>query len=106
MRINTTGVTSIERALKALNRIEEANSYLLSKRAISGAMKNRSEYTYERNQNYVENIENADSVLRDADIPTEIAETSRNKLIMQAQTYMLSMQKENQQHNNLLDSLA
>lgn len=104
MRINTTGVTTIERALKAINRLDYANGYLLKWRALSGAMHNRSEYTYERNQNYVENLEAAESGIRDADIPAELAKAAREKILMQAQGYIMAKQKENQA--SILDTLA
>ena len=104
MRINTTGVTSVERSLKAIDRLDYANSYLLKWRALSGAIHNRSEYAYERNQNYVENLEAAESGIRDADIPSEVAKASKEKLIMQAQSYIISSQKENQ--HSLLDIMA
>ena len=104
MRINTTGVTTMERALKAIERIDYANSYLLGWRALAGVTKNRSEHTYERNQVYIENLENSDSSIRDADMPSEVAEAARRKLVMQAQGYVLAKQKENQQ--SVLDILA
>ncbi|MGN1339430.1 MAG: flagellin [Oscillospiraceae bacterium] len=104
MRINTTGVTTIERALKAISRLDYANNYLLKWRALSGAIHNRSEYTYERNQNYVENLEAAESGIRDADIPGELAKASKEKLIMQAQSYILTTQKDQQQ--SVLDIMA
>lgn len=104
MRINTTGVTTVDRALKAIDRIDYANNYLLQWRALSGAIHNRSEYTYERNQNYVENLEAAESGIRDADIPGELAKAAKEKLIMQAQSYILASQKENQQ--SILDIMA
>lgn len=104
MRINTTGVTTVERALKAISRIDYANNYFLEWRALSGAIHNRSEYAFERNQNYVENLENAESGMRDADIASEVAKASKQKLIMQAQSYILSSQKENQM--SILDIMA
>ena len=104
MRINTTGVTTIERALKAIDRLDYANNYLLKWRALSGAIHNRSEYTYERNQNYVENLEAAESGIRDADIPGELAKAAKEKMIMQAQNYIVASQKESQQ--SILDIMA
>lgn len=104
MRVNTTGVTTMERALKAIERIDHANSYLLGWRALAGVTKNRSEHTYERNQVYIENLEKSDSSIRDADMPSEVAEAARRKLIIQAQSYVMAKQKENQQ--SVLDILA
>ncbi len=106
MRINTTGITTIERALKAIDRIDGANTYLLRRRAESGAMRNRSEHTYARNQNYIENLKSTDSALRDADMPTEIINAEKAKLLTQVQNYMIGVEKENAQKTSLLDSMA
>lgn len=106
MRINTTGITTIERALKAIDRINAANAYLQLRRAESGAMKNRSEHTFSRNQNYIENLENADSSLRDSDMPSEIMNAEKAKVLLQVQNYMIGVEKENAQKNIILDSMA
>ena len=104
MRINTTGVTTVKRALKAIDRLDYANNYLLKWRALSGAIHNRAEYTYERNQIYSQNLQASESGIRDADIPSENARAAKEKMIMQAQMYILSKQKENQA--SILDTLA
>lgn len=104
MRINTTGVTTVERALKAIDRIDYANDYLLGWRAMAGVTRNRSEHTYDRNQVYIENLEAADTAIRDADVAGEAAEAARQKLVMQAQSYIMERQKENQR--SVLDIMA
>ncbi len=104
LRINTTGVTTAERSAKALSRIDDAVNSLSYWRALSGANENRSRHTYLRNQEYIANIEEADSTLRDADIPTEAAELAKQQLLMQAQNAMMEQSK--QQHSSILDVLA
>ncbi len=104
LRINTTGVSTAERSAKALSRIDDAVNSLSYWRALSGANENRSRHTYSRNQEYVENIEEADSTLRDADIPTEAAELAKQQILIQAQNAMLEQSK--QQHSSILDVLA
>lgn len=104
MRINTTGVTTMERALKAIDRIDHANSYLLGWRTLAGVTKNHSEHTDERTQVYIENLENSDSSIRDADMAAEVAEAARQKLVMQAQSYIMAKQKENRQ--SILDVMG
>ncbi len=104
MRINTTGVTTIERALKAIDRLDNANKYLLGWRTLVGAMHNRSEHTYAANSNTIENLESSESAIRDADMPSEVAEAARQRLVMQAQEYILANQKSNQQ--SVLNILA
>ena len=104
MRINTTGVTTVDRALKAINRLDYANDYLLKWRAVSGAQRNRSEHAYSVNATTVENLESAESGIRDADIAEEVKAAAKQKLIMQAQGYIMSKQKENSQ--SVLDIMA
>ena len=95
MRINTTGVTTVDRALKAISRLDYANDYLSKWRAVSGAQRNRSEHA---------NLESAESGIRDADIAEEVKADAKQKLIMQAQGYIMSKQKENSQ--SVLDIMA
>ncbi len=104
MRINTTGVTTVDRALKAISRLEYANDYLSKWRAVSGAQRNRSEHAYSVNATTVENLESAESGIRDADIAEEVKSAAKQKLIMQAQGYIMSTQKEN--GKSILDIMA
>lgn len=104
MRINTTGITSAERAMKALNRLESATDYLSEWRSLTGANENRSRHSYAKNQAYIENLEAADSTLRDTDVAQEMAEFSKQQILMQAQNAMIEQTK--QQHMSVLDVLA
>ena len=104
MRINTTGVTTVDRALKAMDRVDAAVNYLSQWRALSGANENRSRHTHSRNTQYVENLEQADSTLRDADIAAETAELAKQQILLQAQNAMLEQSK--QQHSSIMDVLA
>lgn len=104
MRINTTGVTSIERALKAINRLDDANTYLSGWRALSGANENRSRHTADRTTVYIENLENAESGIRDADIPTEVNALAKQQILQQVQSAITEREKEN--HSSILDILA
>lgn len=71
---------------------------------MAGVTRNRSEHTYDRNQVYIENLEAADTAIRDADVAGEAAEAARQKLVMQAQGYIMERQKENQR--SVLDIMA
>lgn len=73
-------------------------------RALAGVSRNRSEHTYARNQVYIENLEAAESAIRDADMSNEAADAARQKLVMQAQSYIMEKQKENQM--SVLDIMA
>ncbi len=104
MRINTTGVTTAARAAKAMDRIDAAVNYLSRWRALSGANENRSLHTYSRNQEYITNIEEADSTLRDADIAQEVSELAKQQILIQAQNAMIEQSK--QQHSSIMDVMA
>lgn len=96
MRINTTGITTVERAQKALNRLESANSYLSGWRALSGANENRSVHVLNRNNVYIENLTAADSQLRDTDIAQRTAEFMKNQILTQVQQSMYANVNEHQ----------
>ena len=104
MRINTTGVTTVERALKAINRLESANTYLSEWRALSGANENRSRHTMGRINTYIENIEEAESAIRDADITTEVSALAKQQILREVQMALTQREKENQ--NSVLNVLA
>ena len=104
MRINTTGVTTVQRAAKAIDRVDAAVNYLSRWRALSGANENRSRHNYERNQEYIANLEAADAELRDADIALEAGELAKQQMLIQAQTAMIK--QSNQQHSSIMDVLA
>lgn len=94
MRINTTGVTTIERALKAINRLDAANAYLLKWRGLNGANENRSARTYDRNNVLIENLENSESAIRDTDMAAEMSKLQRQQVIQQFQDSMMKQTKE------------
>lgn len=104
MRINTTGVSTLRRALKAIDRLDEANSYLSRWRALSGANENRSRHTLERITNYSEQLQAADSALRDAEIPAEVNALAKQQLLLNVQNAMLKQSE--QQQSSILDVLA
>lgn len=104
MRINTTGVTTAQRAAKAMDRVDAAINYLSRWRALSGANENRSLHTHSRNTAYVENLDQADSTLRDADIAAETAELAKQQILLQAQNAMMEQSK--QQHSMIMDVMA
>lgn len=85
MRINTTGITTAERALKAIDRLEGANSKLSMVRALTGANENRSLHSLSNNKNYIENLTAAESRMRDADMAKYYADYTKHQILTQAQ---------------------
>ncbi len=108
LRLNTTGVTTQERALKALNRIDGAINYLSGQRAVTGAYENRLDRTRERNTIIIENIENSDSAIRDTDMALEQIKYIKEQIAMQAQEFLIPREQEvaNNIVTTILDSLA
>lgn len=93
MRINTTGVTTIDRALKAISRLDKANAYLLKWRGLNGANENRSARTYDRNNVLIENLENSESALRDTDMAEEYSKLQKQQIIQQFQDNLMVQTK-------------
>lgn len=104
MRINTTGITSIERALKAINRLEGANNSLSLVRAKAGAYENRSQHSLMNNENYIENLKAAESRMRDANMAELYADYTKNQIITEAQNAVFTQMQENQK--SVLNLLA
>ena len=97
MRINTTGVTTAERAQKALNRLNLANNYLSKQRAVSGAYENRTEHALANRQNYIENLTASESQIRDADMAKQYADYTKHQILNQAQQTIFGHFRNNQQ---------
>lgn len=104
MRINTTGVTTVERALKAIDRLEYANKYLTTERALSGANENRSVHALSRNQTQIENLTASESRLRDAKIADYTAELAKHQILMQTQQNLAPKVREH--YSSALNFLA
>ncbi|MCI7349525.1 MAG: hypothetical protein MSH60_02085 [Ruminococcus sp.] len=104
MRINTTGVTTVERALKAIERLAYAEDYLSRARAVSGANENRSLHSRTNSEVYIENLTASESRIRDADIPKQYAEYTKHQLLGQTNREMVARLKENQ--SSVLNLLA
>lgn len=104
MRINTTGVTTVERALKAIDRLEYANNYLSRTRSLSGANENRSLHSLNNNQNYVENLTAAESRIRDTNMPKQYAEYTKHQILSQAQRNVFGQMRS--YHSSVVNLLA
>lgn len=104
MRINTTGVTTVERAQKALDRLQLANSFLSMERALSGANENRSVHSLNNNLNYIENLTASESRMRDADMAQQYAEYTKQQILGQVQQSVMGQMQERQK--SVLDILA
>ena len=93
-------------AKSALSKIENAIHYTSGIRATLGAVQNRLEHTISSLDNTAENLQSAESRIRDTDIAKEMMEYVKSKLLMDVGISMLT--QANQESNvilKLLDSM-
>lgn len=82
-------VTSAAGALTALDTINSAISIVTQSRGKVGAVQNRLVRTISNLSISVENLQSAESSIRDADIAEEVALLTRNQILVQASTAMV-----------------
>lgn len=90
LRLYRANTKSIESAQKTIGYAEYALSVLSEKRSLYGAYHNRLESAYSLNAITGENLQAAESLIRDADIAAEMVQSSRNNILQQAAQAMLA----------------
>jgi len=83
-------VASEQLASAALSKIDAAISTIGAARADLGALQNRFQSTIRNLSNVVENVSAARSQIKDTDFATETAELTKNQILQQASTTVLS----------------
>ena len=89
LSIDTLSVTSSAGALAALDSINKAISSVTATRGQVGSVQNRLARTISNLNISVENLQAAESQIRDADIAEEVALLTRNQIMVQASTAMV-----------------
>ena len=89
LSIDTLSVTSATAALTALDSINTAISTVTQGRGKVGAVSNRLVRSISNLSISVENLQAAESAIRDADIAEEVALLTRNQILVQASTAMV-----------------
>ena len=89
LSIDTLSVTAAAQALTALDKINDAISQITSSRGKVGAVQNRLTKSIANLSVSVENLTAAESSIRDADIAEEVAELTRNQILVQTATSMV-----------------
>ncbi|HET56880.1 MAG TPA: hypothetical protein ENN35_00375 [Deltaproteobacteria bacterium] len=79
-----------DNAQDALDTIDSAISSLTEQRGNIGAYMNRLEYASANLETVIENVQSAESVIRDVDMAAEMTEFTKNQILMQAGTSMLA----------------
>ena len=84
------GITDHTGAMNALNAIDGGIGVLSAERSKLGALQNRLEHTITNLDNTVENVQAAESRIRDVDMAKEMSAFTKNNILMQASTAMLA----------------
>jgi flagellin len=87
--IEALSVTGASEALTALNEINAAIGSVTASRGKVGAVQNRLQRSVSALAITAENLQAAESAIRDADIAEEIAELTRNQILVQTSTAMV-----------------
>lgn len=88
--IDTVDITTQAGAQDAIQRIDSALSSITANRSAMGAMENRFDATIANLQNISDNSEAARSRIQDTDYAAEMANLTKNQILQQAGTAMLS----------------
>ncbi|WP_275450577.1 flagellin, partial [Nitrospina gracilis] len=87
--INAVSITGAAEALTTLDHITTALETLSNARGRVGAVQNRLVRTINNLSVTIENVQAAESQIRDADIAQEIANLTRNQILVEASTAMV-----------------
>jgi len=89
LQLNLLSITSANNALTALDSINTAISTVTQGRGKLGAVQNRLARSISNLSISIENLQAAESGIRDADIAEEVALLTRNQILVQASTAMV-----------------
>ncbi|WP_404936123.1 flagellin [Pseudoalteromonas sp. SR44-2] len=89
-KVSTLDLTTAEDSQKALSVIDGALAQIDSQRADLGAVQNRFGHTISNLANISENVSASRSRIQDTDFATETAEMTKNQILQQAGTSILS----------------
>ncbi len=95
--LNSCCISQTKNAEKALSRIEQALKLVSDIRSDFGSTQNRLEHAIRNNENKEENLQSAESVIRDTDMASEMLKYSTANIIAQAGQAMLAQANQSQQ---------
>lgn len=101
--INSCCISQTKNAEKALGRIKEALHKISFIRSDFGSTQNRLEHAIANNDNKYENLQSAESVIRDTDMAKEMVAYSNHSILQQAGEAILA--QANQSYNGVLSLL-
>ena len=90
LNLNTTSVSSLSSSRSSINQIDQAITTVSAQRGDLGAFMNRLAFTVAFTENAIENIQNSESTISDADTAEKISAFTKAQVLSQAATAMLA----------------
>jgi flagellin len=90
LNLNTASVGTLSSSRASISKIDLAINKVSSQRGNLGALQNRLAFTISFTENAIENIQNSEASISDADIAFEISRFTRAQVLSQASTAMLA----------------
>ena len=90
LNLNTTSVATIDTSRSSITQIDEAINSVSNQRGDLGAFMNRLAFTIAYTENSIENMQNSEASISDADIAEEVTHFTRSQILSQAATAMLA----------------
>ena len=90
LNLNTTSVATLLSARGSISQIDQAIDKVSRQRGDLGAFQNRLAFTISFTENSIENIQNSEASISDADIAEEVSQFTRAQVLSQASTAMLA----------------
>lgn len=97
MGINSCCISKPKYAEKALERIKIAGERISNIRSDFGSTQNRLEHAINSNENKEENLQSAESAIRDTDMEKELVAQSEHNILLQAGQVMMAQANQSQQ---------
>ena len=90
LNLNTTSVATMDTSRSSITQIDEAINSVANQRGDLGAFMNRLAFTIAYTENSIENMQNSEASISDADIAEEVTRFTRSQILSQAATAMLA----------------
>ena len=90
LNLNTTSIATLASSRGSISTIDEAIFKVANQRGDLGAYQNRLAFTISFTENEIENIQNSEASISDADIAAEVTAFTRAQILSQAATSMLA----------------
>jgi flagellin len=90
LNLNTTSVGTLTASRASISQIDEAITKVSGQRGELGAVMNRLAFTISFTENSIENIQNSEASISDADIAYEVSRFTRSQVLSQASTAMFA----------------